>query len=206
MYIDHRDVMFSKRQYIFKDKIWSYIELVDIIINFYLNSFQKMLIKHFKRIWLQFYLLFVYLYPSYFNSDIEYINYIHLDSYPHFDSDIVSTCKRLFLEAIGENKKSDSVTLAFNCLGWQRKEVVTINSPSGNPAKKQRKSLDEKMVQHDKEGNTLGTISFHNLWTFRFGSEMTISVNYGIQIGPHSSLLHHRGLGWWCDVTMVQWW
>lgn len=166
-----------------------------------------MLLKHL-RIWPQFYLLSVYLYPSCFNSDIEYINYIHLNSYPHFDSDIVASCKRLFLEAIGENKKSDSVTLAFNCLGWQRKEVVTINSTSGNPAKKQRKSLDEKMVQHDREGYTLGIISFHNLRIFCFASEMTISVNYAIQIGTHigSSLLHHRGLGWWCNVTMVQWW
>ena len=165
-----------------------------------------MLLKHL-RIWLQFYLLSVYLYPWYFNSDIVYVTYryLHLNSYPHFNSDIVSTCKRLFLEAIGENKKSDSVTLAFNCLGWQRKEVVTINSTSGNPPKKQRKSLDEKMVQHDKEGNTLGTISLQNLWTSRFASEMTISVNSGIQIGPHSSLLHHRGLGWWCEFTMVQW-
>ncbi|XP_078331778.1 alpha-mannosidase 2C1-like [Crassostrea virginica] len=86
------------------------------------------------------------------------IGMVYEDAHQYYE-DIVSTCKRLFLEAIGENKKSDSVTLAFNCLGWQRKEVVTINNPSGNPAKKQRKSLDEKMVQHDREGNTLAMLS-----------------------------------------------
>ena len=121
--------------------------------NFYLISFFKNAFKTFKN--MTSILSIVCIFIS--------LHLIHLNSYPHFNSDIVSTCKRLFLEAIGENKKSDSVTLAFNCLGWQRKEVVTINNPSGNPAKKQKKSLDEKMVQHDKEGNTLGTMSFHYL-------------------------------------------
>lgn len=46
----------------------------------------------------------------------------------------------------------------MNCMGWQRQEVVTIDTPSGNPAKKQRKS--EEVVQQDSKGNILGTARY----------------------------------------------
>lgn len=48
--------------------------------------------------------------------------------------------------------------MVMNCMGWQRQEVVTIDTPSGNPAKKQRKS--EEVVQQDSKGNILGTARY----------------------------------------------
>jgi hypothetical protein len=57
---------------------------------------------------------------------------------------------------IGGSAKSDPVTMVMNCMGWRRQEVVTIDTTSGSPTKKQKKS--EEAVQQDSDGNTLGTV------------------------------------------------
>ena len=75
-------------------------------------------------------------------------------------TDIVASCRRLYSDAltsiIGGPAKSDPVTMVMNCIGWQRQEVVAIDTTSGSPTKKQKKS--EEAVQQDSDGNMLGTV------------------------------------------------
>jgi hypothetical protein len=46
--------------------------------------------------------------------------------------------------------------MVMNCMGWQRQEVVTIDTTSASPTKKQKKS--EEAVQQDSDGNMIGTV------------------------------------------------
>lgn len=74
--------------------------------------------------------------------------------------DIVASCQKLSSDAlasiIADSAQSSPVSMVINCMGWQRKEVVTMSQSTGTPAKKQKKSLE--LVQIDSQGNTLGSI------------------------------------------------
>ncbi|XP_048766025.2 alpha-mannosidase 2C1-like [Ostrea edulis] len=88
------------------------------------------------------------------------IEMVYEDAHQHY-KDIVTSCQQLYSDALtsilGGSAKSDPVTMVMNCMGWQRQEVVTIDTPSGNPAKKQRKS--EEVVQQDSKGNILAMVT-----------------------------------------------
>lgn len=74
--------------------------------------------------------------------------------------DIVASCQKLSSDALAsiitDSAQSNPVSMVINCMGWHRKEVVTMSQSTGTPTKKQKKSPE--LVQIDSQGNTLGII------------------------------------------------
>ncbi|XP_061176887.1 alpha-mannosidase 2C1-like [Saccostrea echinata] len=89
------------------------------------------------------------------------IGMVYDDAHQYYD-EIVTSCQQLYTDAITGifegSAGPDPFSMVINCMGWQRKEVITIsNTPTGSPAKKQKKS--KEFVQHDGNGNTLAMVT-----------------------------------------------
>lgn len=88
------------------------------------------------------------------------IGLVYEDAHRYYD-DIVASCQKLSSDAlasiIADSAQSNPVSMVINCMGWQRKEVVTMSNSTGTPAKKQKKSPE--LVQIDIQGNTLAMVT-----------------------------------------------